>query len=93
MGEGPVLGSAQGAPEMLPEAGARVHVDGNSCRANSSDGRLIVRVTPRPIEVSAEVPLNLWNQAEVDLAPGQSGSVEIALSDGKEVNGVPPLRP
>ena len=49
-------------------------------------------MTPGPIEVSAEVPLNLWNLAEVDFAPGQSGSVEIALSDGKEVNGVPPLR-
>ena len=48
--------------------------------------RLTARVPPGPIEVSAEIPLTLASFAEVNLAPGKSGSVEIRLSDGKEVD-------
>ena len=81
-----VLGYAEDAPKMVPQAGARVHVDGIPVGRTSRDGRLTVRVPPGPIEVSAEIPLTLANFAEVNLAPGKSGSVEITLSDGKEVD-------
>jgi hypothetical protein len=80
-----VLG-AEDAPEPLPVAGARVRVDGISVGRTNRDGELTVRVPSGPIEVTAEVPLNMWNSAEVNLTSGKSGSVEIHLSDGKEVD-------
>jgi hypothetical protein len=81
-----VLGYAEDGPKMVPQAGARAHVDGIPVGRTGRDGRLTVRVPSGPIEVSAEIPLNQWNSAEVNLAPGKSGSVEITLSDGKEVD-------
>jgi hypothetical protein len=82
-----VLGYAPERSDAIgPQPGARVHVDDISVGRTGRDGRLTVRVPSGPIEVSAEIPLNQWNSAEVNLAPGKSGAVEIRLSDGKEVD-------
>jgi hypothetical protein len=79
------LGHTEDASRMVPQAGARVHVNGISIGRTNRDGRLAVRVPSGPIEVSAEIPISHAGFAEVDLPPGRSGSVEITLSDGKEV--------
>ena len=52
----------------------------------SADGTLTASVPTGPIRVEAEVPIDQWNEANVNLAPGQSDSIEITLSDGKEVD-------
>ena len=58
----------------------------SSWACTGRDGTFTARVPSGPIEVRAEIPINQASFAEVDLAPGESGSLEIGLSDGKEVD-------
>ena len=82
-----VLGyGREGGGTLRPQAGARLLVDGILVGRTGRDGTLTVRVPSGPIEVQAEIPINQASFAEVDLAPGESGALEIGLSDGKEVD-------
>jgi hypothetical protein len=82
-----VLGYDRERGETLrPQAGARLHVDGILVGRTGRDGTFTARVPSGPIEVHAEIPINQASFAGIDLAPGESGSLEIGLSDGKEVD-------
>ena len=82
-----VLGYTAGAADRLvPQAGARVYVEGIDVGRTGRDGTLTIRGPSGPIGVQAEVPINQWAWVDVSLAPGQSESIDIELSDGKEVN-------
>jgi hypothetical protein len=82
-----VIGDApDGGQRQTAQAGARVEVEGIPVGRTGREGALTVRVPAGPIEVAAGIPITQWNFAPVSLAPGESRSVEIALSDGKEVN-------
>ena len=82
-----VLGYAQDAAHnMAPRAGARVYVEGLPVGRTGRDGTLTARVPSGPIDVRAETPITEANWVDVTLAPGQSKSIEIGLSDGKEVS-------
>lgn len=82
-----VLGYAPQVPDNIgPQAGARVYVEGVAVGRTGHNGTLTARVPSGPISVEAEVPVDQWNWADIGLAPGQSESVEITLSEGKEVN-------
>jgi hypothetical protein len=82
-----VLGyDREGGETLRPQAGARLHVDGILVGRTGRDGTFTARVPSGSIEVHAEIPINQANFAHVDLAPGESGSLEIGLSDGKEVD-------
>ena len=81
-----VLGSTEDAAKLAPRAGARVHVGGIAVGRTGRDGTLTVRVPSGPIEMHAEFPITEANFVELDLPPGESRSVEIGLSDGKEVD-------
>ena len=82
-----VLGyDREGGETLRPQAGARLHVDGILVGRTGRDGTFTARVPSGPIEVHAEIPINQASFAGVDLAPGESGSLEIGLSDGKEVD-------
>src|SRR5829696_10467271 len=82
-----VLGhDRQGGETLRPQAGARLHVDGILVGRTGRDGTFTARVPSGRIEVHAEIPITQASFAEVDLAPGGSGSLEIGLSDDKEVD-------
>ena len=82
-----VLGYAEDAPNtMRPRAGARVYVEGIPVGRTGRDGTLTARVPSGPVGVQAEMPITEANWVDVTLAPGQSKSIEIGLSDGKEVD-------
>jgi hypothetical protein len=82
-----VLGYRDDAPDRIgPQAGARVYVEGIAVGRTGRGGRLTVRVPSGPIMVEAEIPIGQWNLADISLAAGQSKSIDITLSDGKEVS-------
>lgn len=82
-----VLGYAEDAPNtMRPRPGARVYVEGIPVGRTGRDGRLTARVPSGPVGVQAEIRITEANWVDVTLAPGQSKSIEIGLSDGKEVD-------
>ncbi len=69
-----------------PQPGARVHVEGVAVGRTGRNGTLTARVPSGPISVEAEVPISHWNWTDINLAPGRSETVEITLSEGKEVS-------
>jgi hypothetical protein len=82
-----VLGyDREGGETLRPQEGARLHVDGILVGRTGRDGTFTARVPSGPIEVHAEIPINQASFAGIDLAPGESRSLEIGLSDGKEVD-------
>jgi hypothetical protein len=82
-----VLGyDRDGGDTPRPQAGARLYVDGILMGRTGRDGTFTARVPSGPIEVHAEIPINQASFAGIDLAPGESRSLEIMLSDGKEVD-------
>jgi hypothetical protein len=82
-----VLGYAPDATNNIaPQAGARVYVQGVGVGRTGRNGTLTARVPSGPISVEAEVPIDQWNWADISLTPGQSESLEITLSEGKEVD-------
>jgi hypothetical protein len=82
-----VLGHARGSSEDTgPQAGARVYVEGIAVGRTGPDGTLTTRVPSGPIRLEAEIPIDQWGEGEINLAPGQSGAIEITLDDDKEVD-------
>ena len=69
-----------------PQPGARVFVQGILVGRTGRDGTLTARVPSGSIEVWAEVPISYANFTGITLAPGESSSLEIALSEGKEID-------
>ena len=67
------------------QAGARVYVEGIAVGRTGRNGTLTVRVPSGPIGVEAEIPIDQWNWTDISIAPGQSESIDITLSEGKEV--------
>ncbi len=74
------------ANDTMPLPGARVYVEGVPVGRTNDSGILTARVPSGPIRVEAEVPIDQWGEADISVAPGQSESVEILLSDDTEVS-------
>ena len=80
-----VLGYRQDGPGLAPQAGARVFVEEIPVGRTDGRGLLTARVPSGPIGVEAEVAPDQWNWVDIHPEPGSSESIEITLSDGKEV--------
>ena len=81
-----VLGHApEDAGRIGQQAGARVYVEGIAVGRTGRNGTLTVRVPSGPIAVEAEIPIDQWNWTDISIAPGQSKSIDLTLSEGKEV--------
>jgi hypothetical protein len=73
---------SRGAPAG---AGVYVKVEGVHVGRTCADGTLTVQVPSGRLRVEALVPSSSWGDMSIDLKPGGSGTVSIALDGDKEV--------
>jgi hypothetical protein len=74
-----------GNSRAVSASGILVTVNETPVGRTGTDGTLTVQVPPGPLRVEAIQPPTSWGEAELDLAPGATGTTTIVLDPEKEV--------